>query len=662
MLKKTIFILAILLTNIFIIAQKVTIIEDLAPGKDDGCDKVIPIVSFKNKVYFSGSNGLSTDYYPYSTDGKSSSRLINSEIISTELFTVSGSLLYFSAYSGGRALYVTDGTSAGTKKVKTINNITHIFPYGTNSVLYTTQNFATNDYTLWSTNGTTSVNLGNFPFKSSYTYFFPYQNSVIIAEQSTNSDKFAPIITDGTLAGTKLLINFVSSVIKYEKILSVTSIKDKIFIEGFVKNANGNLFNRAYATNLTVSGTTEVDGNDFQRAYEIKNKIFVASREDIHYYDPSTNTLQNIVSDKDYFSLPVAGASYLFYHDKDNFVGRIDAITLASKIISKVSTGKFNYNPQLFSKGDSVYYSVDNNKGVEWNVINLKSGKDSLFTNIASNTSFSFVPSIATIGDLLVFPKQTDKEGMELWKFGNTPATPLTASIKINTPILCNKGFAVIEAVPANGKAPYTYKWNSPAIVSPTPLVPVGTYSVTITSSDGQTATATTTLTEPSAINLTTSSGNASFNQSNGTAKVSVTGGTPNYKYNWNTVPAQTTATATGLKIGTYTVTVTDANTCTVVTSVTVKSNVSANEIWEKYNCSVYPNPTTTQLNLKIENAVLQNSSIVLINSAGRIVYQQDFNSTEVSIDVSNFTRGIYTLKCKINQEEEAVSKVLIQD
>src|SRR5204862_3667924 len=62
------------------------------------------------------------------------------------------------------------------------------------------------------------------------------------------------------------------------------------------------------------------------------------------------------------------------------------------------------------------------------------------------------------------------------------------------------------------------------------------------------------------------------FGGATGSATVAVTGGTPGYTYSWNTTPVQTTATATGLVVGSYLVTVTDANSCTTTAPVTIRS------------------------------------------------------------------------------------------
>lgn len=60
------------------------------------------------------------------------------------------------------------------------------------------------------------------------------------------------------------------------------------------------------------------------------------------------------------------------------------------------------------------------------------------------------------------------------------------------------------------------------------------------------------------------------YGGSTGAVSVTVSGGTSPYTYAWSSSPVQTTQTATGLTAGTYTVTVTDANSFSATSSATV--------------------------------------------------------------------------------------------
>ncbi|MGH2667420.1 T9SS type A sorting domain-containing protein, partial [Flavobacterium sp.] len=79
------------------------------------------------------------------------------------------------------------------------------------------------------------------------------------------------------------------------------------------------------------------------------------------------------------------------------------------------------------------------------------------------------------------------------------------------------------------------------------------------------------TITEPNALVASaTAQTNVSCNGgANGSATVTVSGGTPGYTYSWAPTGG-TAATATGLAAGTYTVTVTDANGCSDTESFTI--------------------------------------------------------------------------------------------
>ena len=88
-------------------------------------------------------------------------------------------------------------------------------------------------------------------------------------------------------------------------------------------------------------------------------------------------------------------------------------------------------------------------------------------------------------------------------------------------------------------------------------------YTVTVSDANGCTAVDSATITEPAAINVPISSTDVScFGDSNGTASITPSGGTPPYTFLW-APNGQTTQNITNLQAGTYTVTVTDINGCT---------------------------------------------------------------------------------------------------
>ena len=94
-------------------------------------------------------------------------------------------------------------------------------------------------------------------------------------------------------------------------------------------------------------------------------------------------------------------------------------------------------------------------------------------------------------------------------------------------------------------------------------------YSVTVTDAKGCTTNLSRTISQPTVVSATTASTNAlCFGCANGTASVSPAGGTPAYTYLWSN--GATTASVSGLVAGTYTVTVKDANNCSVAKTVTI--------------------------------------------------------------------------------------------
>ena len=117
----------------------------------------------------------------------------------------------------------------------------------------------------------------------------------------------------------------------------------------------------------------------------------------------------------------------------------------------------------------------------------------------------------------------------------------------------------------------YSYSWSDgQSTVTATGLA-AGNYSVIVTDANGCTDTSNVTITEPTALTATTTATDPTCNGSaDGSASVTATGGTGTLSYLWDDATGQTTAAATGLAAGTYNVTVTDANGCTITQSNTL--------------------------------------------------------------------------------------------
>ncbi|MCX6296213.1 MAG: PKD domain-containing protein, partial [Bacteroidetes bacterium] len=146
-----------------------------------------------------------------------------------------------------------------------------------------------------------------------------------------------------------------------------------------------------------------------------------------------------------------------------------------------------------------------------------------------------------------------------------TEPTFLSLGVSGTDPSCFNACNGTLSSTPAGGTAPYTYSWSPGGITTPTVTgVCAGTYTLQITDAHGCIVYTPTTLANPIAFSISTTSTNLSCSGTcNGTSTANPITGTGPFTYLWSDISAQTTQTATGLCAGTYTVTATDAGGCT---------------------------------------------------------------------------------------------------
>lgn len=146
-----------------------------------------------------------------------------------------------------------------------------------------------------------------------------------------------------------------------------------------------------------------------------------------------------------------------------------------------------------------------------------------------------------------------------------------TVSISPNN-IACNGGTTGSAFVNVSGTAPYTYLWTPSGQTGQTASnLTAGSYSVLVSDANGCQSSATTTLTEPSVITLTSSSTPSSCTSPTGSATVNAAGGAGGFTYFW-APSGGTSNTAINIAAGSYTITVTDANFCQQTATVNVPS------------------------------------------------------------------------------------------
>lgn len=209
----------------------------------------------------------------------------------------------------------------------------------------------------------------------------------------------------------------------------------------------------------------------------------------------------------------------------------------------------------------------------------------------------------------------------------------LSATVTISQHVSCYNGSDGAVAVVANGGTiPFNYSWSVfGATQQAVSNLSAGVYTATVIDALGCVTTASATVTQPlSPLTGTISVVNhvSCFGGSNGSATINAGGGTVPYNYSWSN--SQTINPATGMPSGLYTVTVTDANGCTITDNVNITQPTTAVSI------------TVTALADVSCNG--GNDGVAEANASGGTgAFTYSWSTASANSTISSLTAGAYT-------------------
>jgi uncharacterized repeat protein (TIGR01451 family) len=207
---------------------------------------------------------------------------------------------------------------------------------------------------------------------------------------------------------------------------------------------------------------------------------------------------------------------------------------------------------------------------------------------------------------------------------------PTSLQVQLSsTAILCNGGTSTITSTVSGGTTPYSYNWSNGATTADLVNILAGTYDVTVSDANACSKIESITVTQPTALAITCSKTDASFNgNNNGAASVSASGGTTPYTYAWG--GGETTSSLSNLVAGTYSVTVTDANSCSKICSSIVGEPA----------CAL--TATTSGTAVKCNGGSDGTASVSATGNIGAITYLWNTGATTSSI--SGLSANTYTV------------------
>ena len=217
---------------------------------------------------------------------------------------------------------------------------------------------------------------------------------------------------------------------------------------------------------------------------------------------------------------------------------------------------------------------------------------------------------------------------------------------------------AVVASFGNTGNPPFIFSWSHNTALTGSTVynLGAGTYFLTITDINGCIGVDTISIIAPNPLVSNIVSIPDTNDWDVGTLIANPTGGTPPYSYLWdNSLGNSTASMIPNVTQGAYSITITDANGCTINETVTVDSIFnSVNILNQVNNFSITPNPTNGIINIQLELSETAMVGFDLLDIRGQFLQsfeQSNLKEKQFEMDLSNYPDGIYLVRLMIGNQ-----------
>lgn len=212
------------------------------------------------------------------------------------------------------------------------------------------------------------------------------------------------------------------------------------------------------------------------------------------------------------------------------------------------------------------------------------------------------------------------------------------------------------------GLPPYTFKWSHGPVSNEIIDLSAGKYTVEISDQSGQKLDKTYEIRQPELIQMQNVQLKHISSAALGSINYDVIGGIPPYRYFWSN--GETIQSPQDLKAGSYSLTITDANSCSREFGPFELIDVSSSrDLVQQQLLKMYPNPARSVMYLELNAHIPQQVLFLQITgSDGQLVRSVKYNSRKFEVNLSDIPSGLYLIRLQGDKNLSITEKLIILD